>query len=284
MAAGTVADTEHGLREQSFELRGGPVRVSNLLRDLWRSRRLLVILARQEFFVRYRRASFGLLWAVVLPLVQAVVLAVVLSHFVRFHTGTNFAVFIFAGTVAFTFFSTGISAGVSSIVDGQTLSTRIYFPRALFPLVAVGAGVYGLCLSSIVLVALGIGLGAALGPNLVLLIPAAVVSVALTATMSLVFAVLQVYFRDLRHLVQAALIAWFYVTPIFYPLSAIGRFRPLVEANPATGMVELYRGAVGTADPGWLTSLWWTLGWTGALAIAALLLYRRYDRICVDLL
>src|SRR5438270_5273413 len=99
--------------------------VRSLLRELWQSRDLVRMLARKEFFVRYRRASFGLLWAVALPLFQAVVLAVVLSRFVKIHTGVNYAVFVFSGMLLWTFFSTVLAGGSTAIVDGADLSTKI---------------------------------------------------------------------------------------------------------------------------------------------------------------
>jgi lipopolysaccharide transport system permease protein len=87
-----------------------------------------------------------------------------------------------------------------------------------------------------------------------------------------------------RYVVQAALLVWLYVTPVIYPLSAIGRARPWIEANPVTGIVELYRAATVGADPGWPSTLFWTGGWCVALLIAAVFLFRRFDRLFVDLL
>ena len=127
-----------------------PIRV--LARDLWRSRDLLAVLARKEFYVRYRRASFGLVWAIGIPLVQAIVLALVLHHFVRFKAPASYPVFVFSGVLAWNFFSTGISAATSSIVDNRDISTKIYFPRSVFPAVAVLSGVYGLALTAVLLV------------------------------------------------------------------------------------------------------------------------------------
>jgi lipopolysaccharide transport system permease protein len=134
-----VAAVERG--REGFCLTNDKTPVLALLRDLWRSRELLAVLARKEFYVRYRRTSFGILWAVGLPLVQAIVLSVVLSHFVRFKTGANYPVFVFSGTLAFTYFSNSLTAATGSIVDNNAVSTKIYFPRAVFPLMVVLSGV-----------------------------------------------------------------------------------------------------------------------------------------------
>jgi lipopolysaccharide transport system permease protein len=268
-----------------FELVGETTPVWMLLRDIWRSRELLIVLARKEFYVRYRRTSFGLLWAAGLPLMQAVILAVVLSHFVRFHTGVNYTVFVFSGTLAFSFFSSSLTQATGSIVDGNAISSKIYFPRALFPLMTVLSGVYGFVLTILIMIGLEIAVGVQPGLNTLLLVPAVALTVAVTAAFSLVLAALQVYFRDLRFLVQAAIMAWFYGTPVFYPLHAVGtRLAPLLRANPATAFVELFRVATVGADKGWLTSLWWCCAWTAVLLVIAGALYRRFDRVFADLL
>jgi ABC-type polysaccharide/polyol phosphate export permease len=273
----------HG--REGFVLTGESTPVRTLVRDIWRSRELLVVLARKEFFVRYRRTSFGLLWAVGLPLFQAVVLAVVLSHFVRFKTGVSYPVFVFSGTVAFTFFSASLTSSTGSIVDGQGISSKIYFPRAIFPLMTVLSGVYGFVLTVIILIGLELVVGVHLGLKSLLLLPAVMITVVVASAFALVLAALQVYFRDLRFMIQAALIAWFYITPVFYPLHAVGnRIGPWLKVNPATGFVELFRFATAGADKGWITSLWWSFGWSVALLVAAIALYRRFDRVFADLL
>jgi ABC-type polysaccharide/polyol phosphate export permease len=268
-----------------LDLEGESTPVGRLLSELWGARQLLVMLARKEFYVRYRRASFGMLWAIGLPVIQALVLAAVFSRVVKVTTpGTNYAVFVFSGVVAWTFFSATLATSATAIVDGAGLSTRIYFPRAVLPLVSVGANLVGLALSVIVLVAMALAAGEPLGPRVLLVVPAAVLLVAFTSAISLVLSALHVYFRDVRYFVQVALLVWFYVTPVIYPLRLAHGLRGWLELNPLTGCVELMRAAVVGADPGWSVSLVWCAAWTIVLAAAAVALHRRFDRVFVDLL
>ena len=268
-----------------LELEGEATPLRALLKDLWASRPLLAMLARKEFYVRYRRASFGMLWAIGLPLIQAIVLAAVFSRVVRVATpGTNYAVFVFAGVVAWTFFAATLSASATAIVDGAGLSTRIYFPRAVLPLVPIGANLVGLVLSVVILVAMALISGEPLGLRLALVVPAIALLLTFTSAISLVLAALHVYFRDVRYFVQVALLVWFYVTPVIYPLSLAKDLRGWLTANPLTGCVELMRAAVVAAEPASVAAVLWSLGWTVALAVAALALHRRYDRVFVDLL
>jgi lipopolysaccharide transport system permease protein len=268
-----------------LEVTPQPTQLRTLLSDLWRSRSLMSMLARRDFFVRYRRASFGLAWAVVIPLTQALVLAVVLSRVTRIKTpGVSYTVFLLSGTIVWAFFSSAVSASATAIVDGSGMSSKIYFPRATLPLVSVFAGLFGLGLNIVVMLALTPIFGSWPGWNVLLLIPAVVLMTVLAAAFGLVLSALQVYFRDVRYILDAAQRAWFYVTPIFYPLASLHGLRAWVEANPATGLVELFRAGTVGADPGWLTSLWWSLGWAGGLLALALALHRKYDRLFADLM
>jgi lipopolysaccharide transport system permease protein len=267
-----------------FRLDGRSPSLRSMVVSAWRARNLIAILARKDFYVRYRRAVFGLLWAAALPLLQAVALAFVVSRFAKFDTGTHYVVYVLSGTVAWGTFSGIITSGSTAIVDGAGLSTKIYFPRVVLPLVSVWSTAYGLVMSTAVLLAMTVFTGVGLGPRTLLMVPAAALTILLGASFALVLSALHVYFRDVRYLVQAALLVWLYVTPVIYPLAAIGHARPWIEANPVTGVVELYRASTVGADPGWGTTLLWTGGWCVTLLCIALFLFRRFDRLFVDLL
>lgn len=273
-------------RTPGFELSGEAQPLSGLLGEIWRARGLILMLGRKDFFVRYRRASFGILWAVGLPLIQAIVLAIVFSRVVRIETGTNFPTFLFAGLIPFTFFSQTLSQGVTSIVRGQDLASKIYFPRAVFPLALVVTSTYAIPANLLVLGSMAVFFGVGLDPlELLWLAPAMALLLALSASFALVLAALQVYFRDMQYVVAAVLTALFYASPVIYPLDlAPPGLRTILLINPIAGVIEMFRAAIVGADPGWLTAVLSSLCWTVALLVFALFLYRRFNRVFVDLM
>ena len=275
-----------GHPDEGFELTGAPTPVRHLVRDLFRSRDLLRTLARKDFFVRYRRTSFGVLWAVGMPLVQAAVLAVVFTRIVRIETEGNYGVFVFAGMLPWTFLASSVMIGSTSIVDGGALATKIYFPRALLPLVTLGANVYGFIPGVAVLLLAAATIGEGLDADVWLIVPAIVLMVAFVASLVIVLSALHVYFRDLRFIVQAAILAWLYGTPVIYPIDlATGALRGVLLANPATGMVMMFRDAVSdTGIDDLAIAVGSTVAWTLALTVVGLLLHSRRDRVFVDLL
>ena len=152
-------------------------------------------------------------------------------------------------------------------------------------MVTVGANLYGFGPGLAILFGFALIGHVPFGPNWALLVPATMLMVLLTTSFCTVLAALQVYFRDLRYVVMAALTAWIYVSPVLYPIRLAPRLlRSIMEVVPTTGMVELFRAASVGPDPGWHTSLYYSLAWTGGLLVTALLLYRRFDRVFVDLL
>jgi ABC-type polysaccharide/polyol phosphate export permease len=270
---------------RGFVLKGERTPLRRLVADVWRSAELIRTLSRKDFFVRYRRASFGVVWSVVVPLLQAVVMSVILTRFIRFNEVSPFPVYVFAGTVAWTFFTSAVTAATTSIVDGADLSTKIYFPRAVFPLVSVGTQFYTLVPSAAVLLTASLAFGVAPGPHLLLLLAGLALLMALALSFALVLSALYVYFRDTRYAVQASLIAWFYATPIFYPIGRTGFAEPYIQANPVTGVVELLHAAtVDTGSGPLAVPVAWTVGWTLALLGCGLFLHRRFDRLFSDLL
>lgn len=274
-----------GASTQGFDLTSAPGSVRGLLADIWGSRQLLAVLARKDFFVKYRRASFGVLWAVGLPLFQAGIMAVVFSNVVEIDTGSSYPVFIFSGFLGWTFFSTTLGAASTSIVDGSSLSSRIYFPRAVLPLSVVLTNLYGFVINLGVLFVLCLAFGVGLGPATLLLIPATALLTLLTTSFVLLTSALHVYFRDVRYLVAASVTAWFYVTPVLYPLElAPGALRTVIRINPVTGVVELFRAATVGADPRWLSTVGVSCAWAVVVGTVAIGVHRRFDRVFSDLL
>lgn len=271
------------VEQDGFELRGEPTPLSTLVTDLWRSRGLIRILARKDFFVRYRRASFGLLWSVGLPLIQAAVLALVLGKISPFETGISLPVFVFSGVLPWTLFSAAVDGGTGAIVGGQSVAAQVYFPRAVLPMTTVMSNVYGFVPGIAILLVMALSLGASLDAHVLLMVPGFVLLVALATAFALPLAGLQVYFRDVRHIVIAMMTPWYWGSAVFYPLEATGSLARWLELNPVVGVVQMFHAAVG-ADVEWVRPAMISVVWAVVLLTGTALLYRRFDRVFVDLL
>lgn len=240
------------------------------------------MLARKDFQTRYKRASFGVLWAVAVPLLQGLVLAVVFSRVARFGGGPGYGAYVFSGIVAFSYFSATLGTGSTSIVDGAGLSDKVWFPRVLLAAVPGAANLISLFVSIAVLIALIPVLDGAAGTQLFLLVPGVVLLVAFTTSLTLVVSALHVYFRDVKFLVQAALLVWLYVTPIIYSKALLGGLARWVDLNPMTGVVTLFHRALDASDEPLARPVAISVAMTVVLAVVGFEAQRRHDRLFVD--
>ncbi len=270
----------------TLRLDNRPASVGTWLRELWRYRQVLVMLAKKDFRVRYKRASLGLVWAFAMPLLQSVVLVFVFSRVGRFGSGAHYsyAAFVLAGMVPWIYMSSTVAQSTQAVVDGSSLTDKVWFPRAILVLVPTLSNLVTLAVAlAVLLVELPI-VGVPLGWNLLLLVPASLMAMVFAAGLGLVLAAAYVYFRDVRFIVQAVLLVWLYVTPIVYPASVLKRAGPWLDYNPLTGIVTLFqRAALGTSV-GDGRSIAISIVVSVVLVAAAVVIYRRHDRLFVDLL
>jgi len=267
-----------------LHLEGERTPPARLLRDLWSRRSLATMLARKDFHSRYRSAGLGILWSVLLPLFQGAVLAFVFSRFVRVEVGAgeSYPVHVITGMVMWGYFTQSLTAGATAIVDQAAVAGKVYFPRLILPAVPALANVVSVAVSVLVAAALAATLASPPGRTAVAAPLAIALLGGLTAVLAAIVAVVHVYFRDIRYLIQASLLVGLYATPIIYPLDAAGDYEWLLVANPVTGCVQLLRFALlGDADrlgPAVASSVAWTV----ALSVVAVAVYVRHERTAVD--
>jgi ABC-type polysaccharide/polyol phosphate export permease len=233
--------------------------------------------------VRYKRASFGLLWAVLLPLIQAAVYVIIFSRIGRFnHTAFNYSAYVLAGTLSWAYFNgTGFSA-VTSIVDGAGLTDKVWFPRSVLVLVPAISNLFGLAASMVLLIIAMPIVHAHVTWHLVLIVPAAALLCAFVVAFGLVTSALHVYFRDVKFIVQAALVVLFYLTPIVYPATALHSIGPWLAYNPMSGIVGVFQFAAAGSFGPLLRPLEVSVAATVVLMVVGLEANRRHDRLFVD--
>lgn len=222
------------------------------LRELWRYRDLLKLLVSNSIKTRYKRSTLGVLWTLLNPLLTTIVLTVALSQLFRFKV-ENYPVYLLSGLIAWNFFSQTITLVMSTVVWGSNLVKRIYVPRTIFALSVVGNGLINIALSLIPLVIIMLFVGQPLSWTLLFLPFAVLILAMFTTGMSLLLATIAVYFVDLVEMTKILLMAWFYLTPIIYPLDVVPpRFAWIIYLNPMSYQVEIFRSLIyNGALPDW---------------------------------
>lgn len=198
---------------------------------------------------RYAGSVLGLLWSLLNPLWQLLLFTFVFSYVIRLpldgEQTQNFAVFLFCGLLPWFAVHEGLSRAASAITDNADLVKKMLLPSELL----VASLVIGALLHTAVGAAAFIVVLAVMGElsvaSLPLLLVAVLLQVALTFGLGLGLAGANVYFRDTAQATGLILNTWFYVTPIIYSVNIApsGTIRQLLELNPLTGLVYLYRAA-----------------------------------------
>jgi ABC-type polysaccharide/polyol phosphate export permease len=142
-----------------LELVGERTPVRGLVKDFWAHRDLLYMLARQDYRSRYRSASLGLVWAIFLPLLQGIVIAIVFTHLTGGGKTSSFLPYVIGGVTAFGFVSSSLNSASSSIVDNGAIAGRLYFPRLVLPTITPTANLPGLVIGLTIALAIAEGHG-----------------------------------------------------------------------------------------------------------------------------
>lgn len=273
------------------------LRLWRRVRELWGYREILANLVRKELKVKYTSSVLGAAWSMLNPVLYLAVFTLVFRVVLR--SGVpDFPVYLLSGLLAWNLFGSSLGLSSRSVVDNANLVKKVYFPREILPFASIGASLVDFALQSLVLVAFmaAFTYGQPYGLNLLLLPLSLVALVLFTAALSLWVSALNVRYRDTQHLLNLALLTWFWLTPIVYPSAFVQReltelggggtwFFHLYLANPMADIVfgfqrALYgvvnppgsEGVLVDASVGWLAIL---LGAVAAGSLALLYLFWR---------
>lgn len=197
----------------------------------------------------------GMLWSFINPVLMLVVYTFVFSVVfkAKWNTGsdsrTEFALVLFAGLIVFNFFSECINRSPVTILNNTNLVKKVIFPLEILPLVALGSAAFHLIVSlSVWFLAYIVIFGL---PHItILLLPIILLPLFfLTLGLSLAFASLGVYLRDLPQLLSIAINVLMFLSPIFYPASSIPLdYRFYLNLNPLTPLIEMSRDVMYFGD------------------------------------
>ena len=157
---------------------------------------LIYQLVSRSIKTRYKRSFLGVAWTLLNPLLTMVVLTIVFSQLVRFNV-ENYSVYILSGLVVWNFFSSSTQAAMGEMIWSGALLNRIYMPKSVFPVSAVGTGLVNLGISLIPLVAIAIAIGVKINLSILVLPLATLLLAAFSLGVGLVFATPAVYFSDM---------------------------------------------------------------------------------------
>jgi ABC-type polysaccharide/polyol phosphate export permease len=257
--------------------------------ELWLYRDMLRNLVIRDLKVRYRNSVLGVLWSLGNPLLMMAVFTFVFTVMTSYSRAANFPVFVLCGILPWNFYSASVIGAIRSVVDNSQLVNKIYFPRENLPISVVLANLINFLLSLLVLFAL-ILLFQIPFTRWMLLLPAVIaVQVIFTVGVGLILATANVFYRDTQIIMEVVMLAWFFMTPIFYPVEILPRnyefwgmtfdvWRWVNILNPMASIIATYRVILYNGSPPELYFFLRTLLTSvGILGVGGLIFYK-YSR------
>ena len=213
-------------------------------RELWAFRELFYFFTWRDVKVRYRQTLIGAAWAIIQPLATMVVFTVFFHSVAGIGSGkVPYAIFAYTGLLFWNYFSTAVTAMSNSLVNAQSMITKIYFPRIIPPVSSSLLGLVDFCFAFIIFIALMFYYG--VSPSLlglVLVVPMLALTLVFAVGVGVLFAAVNVKYRDVRTAMPFLIQLMMFMTPVIYPVSRFPQSVAwVVNLNPMAGVISTMR-------------------------------------------
>jgi lipopolysaccharide transport system permease protein len=227
-----------------------------MLRD---KRLLLWTWVRNNIRARYSQTALGILWIVLLPLIQALILAFVFSQFVRMDVGgVPYISFYLAGLIVWNLFNQGVINSTTSLTNMLALMNQIYFPREILVLTKLGELIVDVTFTFVAMVVINLVVGITPNINWIYLPLLLLITLSLTLGIMFFLSYISVMVRDIPQLAFVVLQMLFYLSPILYPTNVIPpQFSFIVLINPLVPLLEAFRKVLVYNTPPDIISLYY---------------------------
>ncbi len=229
------------------------------LLELWKHRELVRVLVQRDIKVRYKQSILGIMWAFLMP-VLIVLVGVLVRYAYSLASGTPIAMSDVVGlairSVPWALTVGSIRVATNSLTGNSTLVTKIYFPKEVFPIAAVGSSLFDALIASVPLIIMIVFAGGKLSIHLLWVPLLLVILLANITGISLLLSAASLFFRDVKYLVEVMLTFGIFVTPVFFDVSMFGRYGFYMMINPVSPILEGLDSSVLRGEP---PQLYWLL-------------------------
>ncbi|UCR90341.1 ABC transporter permease [Mycetocola spongiae] len=187
-------------------------------RLILKNRGMLGLFVKRDLKSRYKDSALGFAWTLVKPLTQIMIYYLVIGQFLGAERGIpQFAIYIFTGLTAYGLFSEIVMGGTASILGNAGLVKKVYLPRELFPLAAVGGALFNFLIQLGILLIATLLVGAfPISPGMAYFLPSLIVLLLYSTALALLLSALNVYLRDVQYLVEVIIMVMMWASPILY--------------------------------------------------------------------
>jgi lipopolysaccharide transport system permease protein len=224
-------------------------------KEIWLFRDLFYFFTWRDVKVKYKQTIIGALWAVFQPFITMVVFTVFFGKLAKMPSdGIPYPIFVYAGLLFWTLFSASLSHISNTFIENERIVTKVYFPRIILPVSSIITNIVDFLVASIILV--GMMAYYHYVPSLLglLIFPALIImTIFSTLGIGLLFASLNVKYRDVRFILPFFIQLLLFITPVIYPVSIISaKYQWILGLNPMSGVIDAARaGILGVGQINW---------------------------------
>jgi lipopolysaccharide transport system permease protein len=272
--------------EHSVLIEPGRLKFGANLRELWQYRELLYFLVWRDIKVRYKQTAFGAGWAIGQPLLLMVVFAIFLGQLIHVPSdGVPYPIFAFTALIPWTLFAQALSGAPNSLVSSANLLSKVYFPRLLLPTAVAASFLIDFALAMVVLAGMMVVYGIHPGAAIIWLPALTILAFASALGVGILFAAINVRYRDVRYAVPFLVQLWLFASPVGYPSSIVpSSWRFLYSLNPMVGVVEGFRWSLlGSTAPPLLALALSSVG-TVIVLVVSVLYFQSVERRFADVI
>lgn len=212
----------------------------NIIREIIKYKEFLKSNVKKDIRGKYKGSFFGVLWAFINPLLSVFVYAIVFKYIMRFNI-ENYLIYLISGIIPWTFFTSSVTAGLNSVLFNANLIKKVYFPRVILPISSTTSCLVNFCISCIIVLLFVIFSGVGLSLNILFLSLIVLINYIFCLGISLILSAIEIYVRDIEHIVTFFISMLFYATPILYTSEQVPvEMSFILKINPLAYFIEAY--------------------------------------------
>ena len=213
----------------------------NIFKELYQYRELLKTNVKKEIRGKYKGSWLGVLWTFLNPLLQLLVYSFVFPYILRVEV-EHYTIFMMVALVPWTFFTTAIQIGSSSIIGEAGIIKKVYFPREIIPISVVISALVNFLITCIIMFLFILISGVGFTPYVLLFPLIVLIQTIFTLGFTFILSAVTVYVQDIAHFVSIVIMLMFYATPIVYNGELLpAKFQWIITLNPMAQVINAYR-------------------------------------------
>ena len=211
-----------------------------IFKELYNYREFLKTNVKKDVRGKYKGSFLGVLWSFINPLLSVIVYAIVFHYIMRFNID-HYLIYLIAGIIPWTFFTSAINTGMNSILFNADIIKKVYFPRLILPISSVTSCLVNFLISCIIILLFVVFSGVGISIYLVFLPIVVIIQYVLCLGIAFILSAIEIYVKDVEHIINFIISMLFYVTPILYtPDYVPSNMKFILKLNPRAYIIDAY--------------------------------------------